>query len=44
MKFLMYPLKGFRQGGYIAKSGNHIVGRFKRTRLEAGKEIREQLP
>lgn len=42
MKFLVYPLKDFKQGGYMAKSGNRIVDRFKRTKLEAGIEVRKQ--
>lgn len=43
MKFFMYPLKGFRQGGCTAKSGDYIVDGLKKTRLEAGKAVRKQL-
>lgn len=39
----LYPLEDFRQGGYTAKSGNHVVGRLKRTRLEAEKAVRKLL-
>lgn len=43
MKCLLYPLKGFKQGSYVAKSSNHFVNRFKGIRLEAEKEVRKRM-